>query len=191
VRRKKDISFNKVRLLLHICCAPCLVVPLKILKERFTLEGYFYNPNIHPFLEYRNRLEAVKDFCQKSGLRVNFPPYEVKNFFRRVNFKEEKYQRCPICWQLRLEKSACFAKDNGFDSFSTTLLISPYQDIRLIKEIGEKLGQAVGVKFYYEDFRPFFRDSLNQAKQEGMYCQRYCGCIYSEMERFQKRRQSQ
>ena len=92
-----------------------------------------------------------------------------------------------LCWELRLKKTALFAKDNGYSFFSSTLLVSPYQDQDALKKIGEKIAVESGVAFYYEDFRPGFRKAHEDAKAQGFYCQKYCGCIYSEIERFHKR----
>lgn len=175
-----------MKLLLHTCCAPCGIYPLERLREKeFTVTGFFYNPNIHPFSEYKNRLEAVADFSQRNNFEVIYPEYSPKEYFEVINFKEEKPERCSLCWALRLRKTARFARENGFTHFSTTLLVSPYQEQELLKKIGDDVREE-GIEFYYEDFRPGFRKAHEKARAQGIYCQKYCGCIYSEIERFGK-----
>lgn len=166
-----------MKLLLHVCCAPCLIYPLEKLEEKgFRVTGFFYNPNIHPFAEYKNRRQAVENF---NSIEVIYPEYNPKDFFRAVNTKEASSQRCSICWHLRLRKAAQTAKEKGFNSFSTTLLVSPYQDQELLREIGRIISEEEGIGFYYEDFRPGFKQAHDAAKAQGIYCQKYCGCIYS------------
>jgi len=176
-----------MKLLLHVCCAPCGIYPLEKLKEKgFSVSGFFYNPNIHPFGEYKKRKQAVKDFSKKFNLEVIYPEYNPQEFFRVVNLKEASPERCSICWQLRLKETAKKAKEKDFTYFSTTLLVSPYQDQKLLKDIGSEVAQEEGIKFYYEDFRPGFRKAHGQARALGLYCQKYCGCVYSEIERCRK-----
>ncbi|OGX15347.1 MAG: hypothetical protein A2166_04400 [Omnitrophica WOR_2 bacterium RBG_13_41_10] len=179
---------NKVsKVLLHTCCAPCLIYPLEQLKEKgFRVTGLFYNPNIHPFSEYKNRKEAVEDFSKAGNIEIIYPEYKPEEFFQAVNSKEASLDRCNICWSQRLEKTASLAKEKGFDFFSTTLLVSPYQDQELLKKIGTDISQETQVSFYYEDFRVGFKKAHDEAKAKGIYCQRYCGCIYSELERCKK-----
>jgi predicted adenine nucleotide alpha hydrolase (AANH) superfamily ATPase len=178
-----------MRLLLHTCCAPCLIYPLQSLREKnFEVEGFFYNPNIHGISEYKYRKKAVEEISGIKKVKINFGDYDLENFFKAVVGNEEKLKRCPICWQMRLEKSAQFAKENNFEYFTTTLLVSPYQDIEIIRKIGEDVAQKTKVKFYFEDFRSGFRTAHEEAKQRNIYCQRYCGCVYSERERYTKRR---
>lgn len=175
-------------LLLHTCCAACLIYPLKKLREKgFEVRGFFYNPNIHSFAEYKNREQALGELCKTYPVEIDYPDYAPADFFNAVNLKEDNAQRCYICWQLRLKKTAEFAKEKRFDYFSTTLLVSPYQDQELLKQIGNDISKETGIDFYYEDFRPGFKRAHNEAKAKGIYCQKYCGCIYSEIERYSKR----
>jgi len=174
--------------LLHICCAPCLIYPLEQLrKEGFLVSGFFYNPNIHPFSEYKKRKETLEKFSQEVNLCVDYPEYRPQDFFQAVNFKEELPQRCATCWRLRLEKTAQAAKKCGFKYFSTTLLVSPYQDQEWLKKIGSEIAQELEIEFYYKDFRLGFKKAHQEAKLKGLYCQKYCGCIYSEIERYNKK----
>jgi predicted adenine nucleotide alpha hydrolase (AANH) superfamily ATPase len=176
-----------MKLLLHICCAPCLIYPLERLRQNdFEVTGFFYNPNIHPFPEYKNRRQAVKDYAKKLSIEIIYPEYLPQELFRTVNMRENKPERCPLCWSLRLKKTAQVAIEKGCNYFSTTLLVSPYQDQELLKKVGNELAKETGISFYYEDFRPGFRKAHIKAKQEGIYCQKYCGCIYSEIERYGK-----
>ena len=176
-----------MKLLLHTCCAPCLIYPLEQLKAKgFEVAGFFYNPNIHPLSEYNNRRSAVEGYTKDIGVEVIYPEYRPQDFFQAVNLKESNPGRCEICWKLRLGKTAKEAKEKGFSHFSTTLLVSPYQDQESLKKIGNDVAREVKVEFYYEDFRPGFRKAHDEAKAKGIYCQKYCGCIYSEIERCRK-----
>jgi len=176
-----------MKLLLHTCCAPCLIYPLEKLRAAgFMVTGLFYNPNVHPFAEYTNRKQAVTDFSRKANLEVIYPEYRPAEYFQAVNMKEDNKERCSLCWTLRLKKTAKTAKERGFESFSTTMLVSPYQDQELLKKIGSDIAKEEGIEFYYEDFRPGFKKAHEEARIKGIYCQKYCGCIYSEIERCRK-----
>lgn len=173
-----------MKILLHICCAPCAIYPLQRLKEvGHIAAGLFYNPNIHPYGEYKARKQAVEAYAQETHTPVFFPEYQPAEFFRAVNMKEKGKERCLACWRLRLLQAARTAKENLCDSFTTTLLVSPYQDQEVLKKIGQEVERESGVRFYYEDFRPGFSKAQRQAKAAGIYCQRYCGCVYSDLER--------
>lgn len=176
-----------MKVLLHTCCAPCLIYPFKQLKEKgCQIKGFFYNPNIHPLAEYKNREAAVEVYAKELGLEVLYPEYRPEEFFQAVHKKEEQRVRCPLCWSLRLKETAKKAREGGFEAFTTTLLVSPYQDQESLKEIGNEAASDYGVEFYYEDFRPGFRKAHDEAKQKGIYCQKYCGCIYGEIEQCRK-----
>jgi len=177
-----------MKVLLHTCCAGCAIYTFRALEKKFDrVTGLFFNPNIHPYSEFHNRREALRQFSEKYNKEAAFPEYRPEVFFHEINYKETKGQRCPICWRLRLKEAANFAKDNGYDAFTTTLLISPYQDHSIIKMIGEDLSKETGVSFYYEDLRAGFRDSQDRLKAEGLYSQKYCGCLYSEKERYERK----
>ncbi len=178
-----------MRLLLHICCAPCLVYPLRSLKEKgYEVGGFFYNPNIHPFAEYEKRGEAVREYAIDNGVGLIQPEYRPQGYFQAVNLKEAAPGRCEICWRLRLKETARQAKKEGFTHFSSTLLVSPYQDQGALRKIGSEIALEEYLEFYYEDFRPGFRKAHDEARARGIYCQRYCGCIYSEIEREKERK---
>jgi hypothetical protein len=162
---------------------------LERLKEkRYEVTGFFYNPNIHPYAEYQKRRQAVEDYSKGLNFDVIYPEYAPSEYFREINRKENNPGRCSLCWTFRMKATAKTAKENGFKFFSTTLLVSPYQDQELLRQIGEAVSQVEGVDFYYEDFRPGFRSAHNLAREKGIYCQNYCGCIYSEIERHNKKK---
>lgn len=150
------------------------------------MTGFFYNPNIHPFTEYQKRKDALTQVHKKTGIDIIYFDYAPQEYFHKINLKEDKSERCVICWRLRLKKAAEFAKQKGFDYFSTTLLVSPYQEHELLKDIGTQVAKEENVIFYYEDFRPGFRKAQEEARAQGLYMQNYCGCLYSEMERYNK-----
>lgn len=174
-----------MKLLLHICCGPCALYPIKRLAgHRFEeVVGFYYNPNIHPPSEYKKRRDALIRSGEKSGVKVLCPPYRMEEYFRKIASREDPSDRCQLCWGLRISKTADFAAKNGFDAFTTTLLISPYQDHDTVKAIAEDAARKRGLMFYYEDFRKGFRESQEEAKKEELYRQRYCGCVFSELER--------
>ena len=173
--------------LLHICCANCAIYPLQRMGERRDeVVGYFFNPNIHPYQEYQKRLESLRGYSEKVGLNVIYrDEYLLEEFLRNVSNRVE--ERCQYCYSLRLESTAREAKKNLFDQFSTTLLQSTHQNHALIKETGERIAHEIGIPFYYEDFRQGWRKGLEVSKTMGLYRQQYCGCIYSEKERFLKK----
>jgi epoxyqueuosine reductase len=175
------------KLLLHTCCAPCLIFPLERLRaSSFEVTAYFYNPNIHGYQEFLKRKEAVDVVANSLQLETTSARYKPQEFFQALNSQVHSPNRCGICWTLRLAETAALAKAQSFDFFSTTLLVSPYQDQEALKMIGARVGQEQEIEFYYEDFRPGFRRAHTQAKAQGIYCQKYCGCIFSEIERFAK-----
>ncbi|MBN2830945.1 MAG: epoxyqueuosine reductase QueH [Candidatus Omnitrophica bacterium] len=175
-----------MKVLIHICCAPCLIYPLEVLRLKgFESYGLFFNPNIHPFTEYNERKKAITEL--NSGIEVIYPDYLPQEFFRGINFKEDTPLRCTICWGLRLKKTARIAKERGFKYFTTTLLVSPYQNHEVLRKLGDEAAREEGVEFYYADFRPGFKKAHEEAKRKGIYAQKYCGCIYSEMERYSKK----
>jgi len=179
-----------MNILLHICCAPCAIFPAEELRrEGHKLAGFFYNPNIHPYAEYIRRRGQVERYAVDAGLNVISSDYDIENYFQHIVYNEDFKNRCPVCWRLRMESSAAFAKENGFDAFTTTLLGSPYQDHDMIKEICQDIAKRLGLKFYYKDFRTGFKEAHDRAKSKGIYCQNYCGCIFSEVERAQKKGQ--
>jgi len=136
----------------------------RLREEGFDVTAFWYNPNIHPFTEHQNRLKALETLAEVMGLPLIVSEgYEMIDYFRAV-----------------------VAKERGFDAFTTTLHISPYQKHELLREVGEEVAREQGIDFYYEDFRPGFRESHRRSRELNLYHQKYCGCVYSEWERFGK-----
>ncbi len=177
------------RILLHICCAPCSTYTIARLRELgFEVTGFWYNPNIHPYTEHQLRLESLRNYASAIGLAlVEEPGYELVHFLRTVCGKERFRERCKLCYEMRLLRTAVRARERGFDLFTTTLLISPYQDQESLREIGEKVGREMGVEFYFENFRRGWAERGKLAREYNLYRQQYCGCIYSEWERYDKK----
>ena len=173
-----------MKLLMHICCAPCTIYPLQILRsDKHDLYGLFYNPNIHPYKEYNKRLNTLKTYAAQVGLSITYTEeYDMEIFLRNVAFREK--DRCRYCYYGRLQHAAHRAKEERFEGFTTTLLYSKVQDHSMIKNIGESLAIENGIKFYYQDFRLGWEDGIRVSKEMDLYRQPYCGCVYSEKERF-------
>ena len=173
-----------MRLLIHVCCAPCLVYPLQALREEgFELRGFFYNPNIQPYQELARRLETLEGYAHQVGLPLIVrPDYPLEDWLRGVVFREE--ERCTYCYHLRLSAAARLAKKSGYDAFTTTLLYSKRQRHEDIQEIARSVGRAAGVEFLDRDFRSGWAEGQAGAEAAGLYRQNYCGCIYSERDRY-------
>ncbi|MDD2752282.1 MAG: epoxyqueuosine reductase QueH [Candidatus Omnitrophica bacterium] len=169
-----------MKILLHTCCAPCIIYPLQVLKGKgANITGFFYNPNIYPQEEYLRRREALEIYNQDKAAEIIYPEYRPEEYTEATRGKEGK-ERCLSCWNLRLKRTAQEAKAGQFEYFSTTLLVSPHQDHEALKKIGEDIASQEQLKFYYEDFRVGYRAAHDEAKQKNIYCQKYCGCIHSE-----------
>ena len=173
-----------MKLLLHICCGPCSIYPLQILRDdQHGVMGFFYRYNIHPYTECLKREQTLKDYAKAIDLKVIYQTgYDMEAFLRNVAFREA--QRCTYCYHDRLTTTANFAKKGKFDAFTTTLLYSRFQKHDQIRSIGESVGKAVGVPLYYQDFREGWKAGIDESRRLGMYRQSYCGCIYSEKERY-------
>jgi epoxyqueuosine reductase len=178
------IDHHGERLLLHICCGPCATYTVAHLRDLgFDVTGYWFDPNIHPFSEHERRRESLVKLATDVDLPVIWEPgYEMPEFLRLVAGTPHRPGRCRICYRMRLARTAHAAAAGGFDAFSTTLLISPYQDLKAMREIGEEEGAAQGVRFYFENLRKGFAEHGRLAREHGLYMQRYCGCVYSEWE---------
>jgi len=177
-----------MRLLLHVCCGPCAVFPVKWLKEQgHDVVGYFYNPNIHPYKEFSRRRDTAREFADKTGLTLVVDDrYTLDDFLRRILAAPEG--RCEVCYELRLRQVARYAKANAFDCFSSTLLVSPYQQHEVIKKTAEIIAADEGIPFAYFDFRPGWTEGVQLSKAMELYRQPYCGCILSERDRYLKSR---
>ena len=176
------------KILLHTCCAPCSTFIIKKLREEGyeDITSYWYNINIHPYIEYKQRLETLIEYTKT----INIPlvidyDYGIREFTIAVT--ENIDARCIFCYRSRLEKTVKYAKENGYEAFSTTLLVSPYQKHELIIKIAQELAKEYGIEFIYYDFREGFREGQQMARDAGLYMQKYCGCIYSEELRYEKK----
>jgi predicted adenine nucleotide alpha hydrolase (AANH) superfamily ATPase len=172
--------------LLHICCAPCANQCIEVLRtDGFETTGFWYNPNIHPFTEYRARRNCLREYAQEIGLPlIEKNDYALRPFVRAV--AGDIANRCVKCYEMRLFETAKAAKENGFDSFTSSLFISPYQNHELMRQVAEEAAIQYGVEFLYRDFRPYFQAGQEKARELEMYIQKFCGCIFSEQERYLK-----
>ena len=173
-----------MNILLHICCAPCSIYSVKTLREESNIvSGYFYNNNIHPYTEYEKRKDTLVQYAKHIDLEVIYrDDYDIESFLQKIVFREKN--RCVVCYYDRLNATAVYAKENNFDSFTTTLLYSIYQKHNDIKAIGESVGKSIGIPFYYHDLRIGWKEGVNESRKLELYRQKYCGCIYSEKERY-------
>ncbi len=176
-----------MKTLLHVCCANCAIYPIKILRDQGQdVTGFFFNPNIHPYLEFKRRLDTVKDYAEQTDLAMIYrEEYLMENFLSQV--AANPTGRCDYCYQSRLVETARFAAENGFDAFTSSLLYSRFQNHSAIHEQGEALAEQFGIRFIYEDFRKGWNEGIAVSKSMGLYRQQYCGCIYSEQDRYAPR----
>ena len=175
-----------MNLLLHICCAPCSVYCIESLRgEGIAPTGFWYNPNIHPYQEYKMRRDTLLDYAPAIGLPLYVrEEYGLQPFVKAV--AGDIAHRCRYCYAVRMEETARFAAEHGFTHIGTTLLVSPYQDHEGIRQAGEAAAARHGVSFLYRDFSVGFRVGQEKARALGLYRQKYCGCVFSEEERYEK-----
>lgn len=177
-----------MKTLLHICCAPCSIMCIETLRqEGFDVSGYWYNPNIHPFTEYRSRKNTLIEYAKTIDLPLYVNDnYGLREFVRLVH--DDIDGRCVKCYDIRLNEAARFARENGFDSFTSSLFVSPYQNHELMRSVALEAASRHGVEFLYRDFRPYFREGQAKARELELYMQKYCGCIFSEEDRYRKKK---
>ncbi len=173
-----------MRILLHICCGNCAIYPVKTMREQnHEVAGFFYNHNIHPYQEFRQRLETTREYAEKVELPVHFDEnYRLEEFLASV--AQDPLNRCQYCYRSRLTATAQEARKLGFEGFSTTLLYSRYQDHQAIIDFGQELARQQELIFHYQDFRTGWNEGIKISKEMGLYRQQYCGCIYSEKDRY-------
>ena len=174
-----------MKLLMHTCCAPCSVYCIDSLRdEGIEPTVYWFNPNIHPYTEYKARRDCLKDYTNSINVEAIFEDdYGLDKFCKNVVDSLET--RCQdYCYPVRLEQTAKYAKEHGFDTITTTLLVSPYQKHDVIKKLGEVIAKKYGLDFLYRDFRVGFKVGQAKARELGLYIQKYCGCIFSERGRY-------
>ncbi len=176
-----------MKVLVHVCCGPCAIVPFRELtSEGHTLSAALVNPNIHPYLEFCRRRDAARDVAEAHGIAVvHEDQYGLREFLRAVVGHE--HERCPICYQMRLDRVAQLAREGDFDAFTTSMLVSTQQDHDGIRRAGEEAGIRHGIEFLYRDYRPKVMEGVSISKEMGTYRQQYCGCVYSEWERHAER----
>jgi hypothetical protein len=173
-----------MKIMLHICCAPCSIIPVDELRgEGHDVTGMFFNPNIHPFLEHQKRLETLLEYAALVPFEVvRSEDYPLEEFLQAVAHLGS--DRCDACYRIRLDRAAGEAAAGGFDAFTTTLLYSRYQRHDRIREVAEEMSQKHGVPFLYRDFREGWHEGVRRSRHLGLYRQPYCGCVFSEKERF-------
>jgi len=174
---------------MHVCCANCALYPYKKLKSGgMKPDVLWFNPNIHPTREYNARLDAVKTLEGLWRMDIIYKDdYGLLDFLKTVGENTEKGERCRLCYRMRMEEAARTAKELGFDAFTTSLLVSPYQKFDLLIEEARRAEEVFNMPFYLEDFRPGYKEGVALSKGLALYRQKYCGCIFSEMERFVKK----
>lgn len=182
------MTVNKPKLLLHICCAPCSTHVVETLRESYDVTGYFYNPNIHPESEYRRREEEMKRYARTVGIELICAEYDDARWFQMVKGMEnvpEGGERCFLCYRIRSQRTAQYAKEHDYQYITAALSISPHKNAEKINEIGSELAEQYGLQWHAEDFkkRGGFDRSIQMSKEAGLYRQSYCGCEFSQRAR--------
>jgi predicted adenine nucleotide alpha hydrolase (AANH) superfamily ATPase len=175
------------KILVHICCGPCAIYPVQeLLDQDFEVVGLFFNPNIHPLKEYLRRREALQEVSQRLGIQIIYldKEYSPQNYFREIAFREAN--RCFHCYQIRLQRTLSVARRGKFDFFSSTLLYSKFQKHEQIAALARDIAGGGQTGFWYQDFRQGWQKGIQKSKEWGIYRQEYCGCVYSENERYIK-----
>jgi len=176
-----------MNLLAHVCCAPCWLACLPAWDELVGASGrwqaFFFNPNIQPLLEFRRRLKACRVLARSADRPLAFDDrYGLEQFLEEVDWRSS--HRCRDCYRLRLRGTARRARRDGFDHFTTTLLASPEQDHELIVRLGRQVAEETGVAFTEGDWRALSEAGHQEARRRSLYRQQYCGCVFSEQERY-------
>ena len=177
-----------MKLLMHTCCAPCSVYCVESLRnEGIEPVSYWFNPNIHPYMEYKARRDTLIQYAEMINMKLIIDEnYGLREFCKNVSDNIE--ERCAsYCYKVRLEQTVKYAKENGYDAFTSTLFVSPYQNHEKMKEICEELAQKYDIEFLYRDFRVGFREGQNKARELNLYMQKYCGCVFSEEDRYSEK----
>ncbi len=174
-----------MKVLMHVCCAPCSVYCIESLrKENIEPDLYWYNPNIHPYQEYKSRRDCLIEYAKIVNINAIIEDeYGLDEFCKEV-VKDLDGRCVKYCYPVRLRKTFEYAKEHGYDAVTTSLLYSIYQKHDFIKKLCEDLSKEFGIEFLYRDFRIGFWDGHEKAKNEGLYMQKYCGCIFSEESRY-------
>ncbi len=167
------------KVLLHACCGPCAEYPLQeLLKSDADITVYYFNPNIHPIEEWKRRLAQLEYLTARLGLELIVDGTSEPDIWIDWE-KQGKTNRCSMCYESRLGKTAAKAAELGMDAFLSTLQVSPYQDFDLITSIGNNYAEKYSLEYMASDFRSGFRQGQNMAREDGLYRQKYCGCAIS------------
>lgn len=176
---------KKDRIILHACCAICSAYPVSYLKDAgYSVTVYFYNPNIYPDTEYQKRLEAEKNLCKHFGVNLIEGEYDKESFYecaKGLENEPEKGKRCIECFKLRLERTAKFAKENGYENFTTSIVISPHKNFALLSTLGKEISERYNLNYLDIDFKKKdgFLKTNKIAKELCLYRQNYCGCQFA------------
>ncbi|MDP2873462.1 MAG: epoxyqueuosine reductase QueH [Bacillota bacterium] len=172
--------------LLHICCGPCATWPVRQLREAGSRPvGFWYNPNVHPYREYMLRLQSCRAMAAAVGLPLEVrDDYALRDYLTRVLPFGAGPERCSECYRIRLEATARKAQEIGLGAISTTLLVSPYQQHERLAAVARQVAAECGLSFVYQDWRAGFRQGRVESRALGLYHQGYCGCVFSEFERY-------
>lgn len=186
--KNKKRESNKEKCLMHTCCAPCSIYCIeKLEKENISFDLYWYNPNIHPYTEYEKRRDTLIDYANKLNIKLILNENNNFDEFIQIQSKDLSKRCEDVCYRIRLEETAKEASKLGYFSYTTTLLVSPYQNTEKIVEIGKEYAEKYNIKFLEKDFLLGFREGQNKARELKMYMQNYCGCIFSEFDRYRKK----
>ena len=175
-----------MKLLLHACCGPCSLEPVRKLQEAgHDITIYYANSNIAPADEYRRRYDTLMSWANEGHLAVIEGIYRPDDWEAAVHdavCAHNREDRCRACYRLRFEQSAAFGAENGFEALGTTLSVSPYQYTDIIGEELTRAAQAAGLTPLFEDYRPFYDEATRRSREMGMYRQNWCGCRISAAE---------
>lgn len=175
-----------MKLLLHACCGPCSCYPTeKLSSDNIDFDILYFNPNIHPYKEFKRRLHTLREFCEKKKYKLIVDKsYPLEECLRGM--LDEPVVRCAYCYRVRMMYAAEYAKNNGYDAFTTTLLVSPYQKHELIIAMAKEASAKYDIPFYYEDFREGYQRGVDISLEMELYRQPYCGCVFSERDRYER-----
>lgn len=189
---------EKERLLLHACCAPCSSYVLEYMENKYDITVFYYNPNITEAAEYGKRISEITRFINEAPFAKNVKliegKYEPELFFeisKGLEKEPERGKRCYKCYELRMDETARYAKENGFDIFTTTLSISPHKNAEWLNEIGIRLSEKYGVDYLYSNFKKNngYSRSIELSREYNLYRQNYCGCVFSREESLRREKE--
>ena len=181
-----------MKLLLHACCGPCSLEPLRLLiEDGHDITIAYMNSNIHPQSEYQHRLDTLIEYALSINIPVIEGVYDPQEWGRVAGVMgtdmQTRPERCRLCYRLRLQEAARYAKDHGFDGIATTLTVSPYQYTETIHEELQRAADSVGIQAVFQDYREQYPEATRRSRDLGMYRQNYCGCVFSDKEAQEER----